>query len=90
MTNDEKQLLENVLDALDRLFDRESSVVDLQALIFATSKALAKAEYDTALREAASGLDELLRMRLSTNDEREKALEATNDLRILLAKVLDF
>ena len=88
MKNDEKQLLENLLDALDRLFDRECSVVDLQALIFATSKALAKTEYYTALNEAASGLDKLLR--LPIDDEREKGLEVTNDLRILLAQVLDF
>ena len=90
MTNEEKQLLENVLDALDRLFDRESSVVDLQALIFATSKALAKTEYYTALNEAASGLDKLLSLRLPINVEREKGLEATNGLRLLLAKVLEF
>ena len=40
VTTGEKALLNNVLDALDRLFDRQSSVIDLWALLFATADAL--------------------------------------------------
>jgi len=34
------ELLENVFDSLDRLFDRESNVVDVHALLFSTQHAL--------------------------------------------------
>jgi hypothetical protein len=36
----ERELLENVLDALDQLFDRSPSVTDVWALLFATVEAM--------------------------------------------------
>ena len=51
MIDDEKKLLENILDGLDRLFDSESSAIDLQTLIFATSKALSNTEYFAILHD---------------------------------------
>jgi len=35
MNSVEKQLLENLLDAFDRLYDRKTGVADLRALMFA-------------------------------------------------------
>lgn len=45
MTAREQKLLENVLDALDRLFDRQSFAVDTWALLFATCEALRATVY---------------------------------------------
>lgn len=90
MTNDEKRLLENVLDALDRLFDRESSIIDVHALIFATSKALPNADYFAVLDNAVDRLEIIIRSGLDTEGQRDAALTATNDLRIFLAESLDF
>jgi hypothetical protein len=40
VTSEEKHLLENVLDSLDRLFDRQSSVIDLWALVILCGESL--------------------------------------------------
>jgi len=90
MTSDEKQLLENILDGLDRLFDFESGVVDTGALIFATSKALCDTEFYPILNEAANRLESIERSQLESGDKRLEALKATNDLRIYLARTLPF
>lgn len=90
MTDDEKNLFNNILDGLDRLCDRESSVIDLQALIFATSKALSNTEYFAILHDASSNLEKIVCSKLNANDERDAALKVTNDLRFFLAEILDF
>lgn len=90
MTDDDKKLLNNVLDGLDRLFDRESQAIDIHALIFATSKALSDTEYFAILNDTANNLEKIVRSRLNANEERNQALKETNDLRIFLAKILDF
>jgi hypothetical protein len=56
MTKVEKELLENILDGLDRLFGRESSAIGIYALIFATSKALSHTEYFSPLDKTANEL----------------------------------
>ena len=87
MTNDEGMLVNNVLDGLDRLFDRESKAVDLQALIFATSKALSNTEHFAILNDAANSLEKIVCSELKAEDERDSALVVTNDLRIYLAEI---
>lgn len=90
MTNDEKNLLDNVLDGLDRLFDSESGVIDIQVLIFATSKALYNTEYFTILDDAANNLENVIRSEMKADDKRVEALQVTNNLRHFLAEVLDY
>ena len=90
MTDSEKKLLDNVLDGLDRLFDSESSTPDLQALIFATSKALSNTKYFAILESTANSLEMVLRSRLNAADERIEALKVTDELRIFLVGILDF
>lgn len=90
MTNDERKLLDNILDALDRLFDTESTAVDIYVLIFATSKALSNTEYFVILDNAVNNLEEIVSSKLKADDERSEALKVTNDLRIFLAETLDY
>lgn len=90
MTKDQKSLLENVLDALDRLFDRETTVIDVHALFFATSKALSGSEFGSRIEPFVGKLDEILRKHHTEEKCREDALIATDDLRHFLSDVLPF
>jgi hypothetical protein len=90
MTDEERLLLDNVLDGLDRLFDAESDAIDLYALIFATSKAVIKTEHFFILNRAAYDLEKIVRAKLNADDERFEALKVTDDLRKYLAQTLDY
>ena len=81
-------LLNNALDALDRLFDRESRVVDVYAITYATARALRTDPLASVFSEAAHGLLAVVRAGAPAEVERERALEVTNDLRISLAGTL--
>jgi len=86
MDNDRYNLLDNQLDALDRLFDGESEVIDLYAVTFATGLALSGDSLFAYFRAAAKELDAIVRMGLSKLDAREKALDVTNALRVAVAE----
>lgn len=90
MTDDEKKLLNNILDSLDRLFDNESKLIDIHSLIFATSKALTKSQHFSILDETSKDLEEIVWLNLSASNERTEALNATNKLRLYLSEILDF
>ncbi len=85
MTQNEKFMLENVLDALDRLFDRQSSAIDVWALLFATSEALYATPHYPEFTNPTARLKELLSLSYSPEKERELALLVTDDLRHYLA-----
>lgn len=87
MDEEELILLENVLDSLDRLFDRDSEVIDIYVLIFATAKALAETKHSQILDKTANKLDEILKTNKSENELREVALIATDDLRHYIAEL---
>lgn len=89
MTEDEFKLLDNVLTGLDRLFDFQSSVYDLYALIFATSRALAGTEYYAILDKTSEELYRLVTSTEKASDERSEALAVTDDLRIFIAEKLE-
>lgn len=76
------RLLADVLDALDRLFDNETTVVDLRALLAATAAAIPAGPVTSHLEAAAFGL----RAHVIDND-RLAALAATDDLRRVLASL---
>lgn len=89
MTEDEFKLLDNVLTGLDQLFDFQSSVYDLYALIFATSRALAGTEYFAILDKTSEELYRLVTSTEKASDERSEALAVTDDLRIFIAEKLE-
>jgi hypothetical protein len=81
-----RELLANTLDALDRLYDRKTSVVDLHALILATLHRVEEPEIKLLLGRAAEALREILRQRLPSDQENLLALDKTDELRTNLAQ----
>lgn len=88
MTTIEKTLLDNALDALDRVFDRESSVIDLFAILFATAVALRETPHYNALESPLAELQAIIRSQTSKEKKRDSALIATEALRNYLADLL--
>lgn len=84
----EKELLENALDALDRLFDRQSSVIDVWALLLATREALRATEHHAEFDRPVAELLTLVRSGTSVDVQRDQALEVTDELRHYLAGLL--
>lgn len=86
MSDAEKQLRANVLDALDRLYDRTCSVADLVALLFATSIALSGTAIAPLLDSTRVRLERLVHSGASHEALYNAGLEATDELRRELAK----
>jgi len=74
-----------MLDALDRLYDGKITIVDLNALILATSRVVHEGELTRELARAASALHEILRRGASPEDAKLQALDVTDELRRALA-----
>lgn len=87
MSNREQLLLNNALDALDRLFDRRSSVIDVQALFFATGEALRGTAHQSHFERSAAELLAVIRSCEAGQEERDRALAVTDELRLYLAKL---
>ena len=77
------QLLDNVLDALDRLYDNESTVADVQAILFATSVAMEGSEVQELLSSTAEKLQRLIRCTVFPGSDtiRQQALIVTDAFR---------
>jgi hypothetical protein len=88
MTDRQTQLLGNALDALDRLFDSDSSALDVWALLFATGEALRGSEHYVQLERPIAELLTIVRSGTSGETQRERALEVTDELRRYLAGML--
>ena len=88
MTDDERTLLNNVLDALDRLVDRKSGVVDIYALTFATARAIPNSHVAILLEKSAHELWTICRFSSLQEEQHGAALAATNELRLHLADIL--
>ncbi|NUP13547.1 MAG: hypothetical protein HOW73_46515 [Polyangiaceae bacterium] len=84
----EAQLLENVLDGLDRLFDDECTAMDTWALVFATSEALRGTEHSRELERALELQSTTIRSGGSKQAKRDLALSDTDQLRHYLADLL--
>ena len=82
-------LLSNALDTLDRLFDRETEIIDVGAVLYATGVAIRPDALFPLFLDAASSLERIRRAGLTTEDARESALSVTNSLRVALADALD-
>ena len=88
MKTTELQLLDNILDALDRLFDRDLHVIDLWALLLATSEALRASIHYDILSGATADLSVIARSGASDEIMRQRALYSTDKLRHYLAGLL--
>lgn len=86
----QKQLLENIFDSLDRLFDRECRVIDLYALLFASDIALGGFNHSISLSEYTNKLEKIMKSRISEDDQMDMALIATDNLRCELNDLLPF
>lgn len=56
----EKQILENLFDTLDRLFDGESKAIDVYALTYATDKALSCTSLEVDLSTYEKALKKII------------------------------
>ena len=88
MSKFERTLLDNILDSLDRLFDRENQVADVHDLLIVTSVALAETDYASALKNAADKTSAVLRSPTSLDQKRNDALAETDELRRYLSEIL--
>ena len=88
MNDTELFLLENILDSLDRLFDRDSYAIDVYALVFATAKALAETKHFEILDKTAESLAAILKTIHSKDELRDAALLETDKLRHYIAELL--
>lgn len=88
MSPEQLKLLNNLLDALDRLFDRECRAIDILFLVYATHQALGPTELGQVFQTAVIDLERIVKGRQENELEREAALSATNDLRLRLAELV--
>ena len=79
------ELFNNVLQALDRLYDEESLVVDTHALLFATGLALGDSDAGRAMADAATALAFVLCLRGSEVERNRAALVITQPVREMVA-----
>ncbi|MBI3865376.1 MAG: hypothetical protein HY290_26170 [Planctomycetia bacterium] len=84
----EKKLLDNALESLNRLFDRNISVIDVWALMLATAEALRNTPHAPELERAVRELLVVVSANRPFRDQRDRALEVTDDLRHYLASKL--
>lgn len=80
-------MVSNTLDALDRLFDGVSSVIEVQALLFATGQALRGTPHLPHFEGPATELLAVIRSGESVEEMRERALTVTDELRHYLAEL---
>jgi len=89
MDDETRKLLDNVLDALDRLYDRKTTIVDLHDILYATTKAINELSHSSLLGAAVGRLHEIVRTSEAGRDDWAAALDATDELRKYLAGILD-
>jgi hypothetical protein len=83
--SNESELLSNLLESLDRLYDRQCGPADVDALLTATASAVQDPSWIASIEQASTALRDLLRSRLPPEQEYREALVVANDLRIKLA-----
>lgn len=88
MTEKEKELLNNLFDSLDRLFDRDSQVYDVYCLMVATNIAFKSLGTSVNLTEYTNSLKSVIQSEISEEDKRDQALFITDPLRSILDDLL--
>jgi hypothetical protein len=90
LTKDQRILLEQVFDAPNRLYDSESTVADLHALLVVTAIALRGNPLGAAFEAPVQRLQELVRRKHDPAPvKRRLALNATDELRRFVGGELD-
>jgi len=88
LTKDERILLDNCIDALNRLFDGDSSVIDLYYVMFATAFAFMSNPMGMSFEPAVRELREIAASNAPPREKRDLALLKTDYLRQQIAAVL--
>jgi hypothetical protein len=88
LTKHQRILLQNVLDALDRLFDRASTATDVHALLFATASVLASTPLCHPFEAPIRELEKVIRSKALPDHTRVSAMEVTDALRKFVAEEL--
>ena len=88
MNSCDKQLLSNLFDSLDRLFDGESRVIDVWQLMLATEKAISSELGLLDLNNYSVQLGKIVRAGKAEGAQKEDALAVTNKLREVLNEIL--
>jgi hypothetical protein len=87
LPHNEKLLLRNVLNTLERLYDRLSSARDVWVLLIKTGEALRYTPHYPEFVRPTAELEALIKIKQSPEAERDQALLITDDLRKYLAKL---
>ena len=88
MTDREYELLGNLFDALDRLFDWDCGASDVWTLLVATATALHDTPHRPALEQPMGDLKAVAMSEATNEAQRDHALSVTDPLRQYLADVL--
>ena len=88
MNKIEKEILENVFDSLDRLFDRKCEIYDVCDLIFASDLVLKNLNSQIELGTYYRDIKTIVQKEISEENKRDDALNAIDSLRELLNELL--
>ena len=84
----DEQLMDNMLQCLDRLYDEQTGVEDVRALLVATAAALTDSTLSMRMAESADALALILASGADANDQNRLALRATDEVRTMVARLL--
>jgi hypothetical protein len=88
LTKEQRELLENLLESLNRLFDRDSTATDIYSLLFATALAVRGSNLSAAVEAPLAQLRDLVHSKDSQEGKRNAGLALTDELRKFVADQL--
>jgi len=81
LTKTQRILLQNVVEALNRLYDNDSGVIDVYAMLYATRHALSETPLAAEFEPSIHALEAILQTDEIRDRKRSAALVATDQLR---------
>ena len=84
----DEQLIDNMLQCLDRLYDEQTGVEDVRSLLVATAAALTNETLSMRMAESAEALGRILASGGDPTDQNRSALGATSEVRTMMAGLL--
>ena len=88
LTKDQRTLLDNVLESLNRVFDRVCTASDVHALLVATAMALRESALADVFESPIRKLNQVVRSHDSPDRKRDLGLAVIDDLRKFVAEQL--
>lgn len=88
LTKDQRTLLDNALESLNRLYDHDSTATDVHALLVATTIALRESELAGPFDEAVRRLGKILASDATPDQRGDLAFYATDNLRHFIGEQL--